>query len=739
MIPNHKNTEFIAEDAAAPDKAPKDHVHEIYETIVTDSERFTSIQIWKSRIGWRITMAVFFAITLMYTIVMGLTVYDHHLERLKNLKAIGKATVFDLFEDYRKIPTAGEDGEFKPSILKNDVLSAFSVSSVSGMTLYDTKMEYVSNYGQPVSIVPLDDNRLPDSGWTEDRRSYEFFLKPDDIIAPYYVAVRISTGFLYDTIKQNIMQHMFLALILSALVTNILMITLGRWLVSPLLILRQNLLSAKQNPEYPVIQESDVDPNSEIGGTLKAAKALILQNAKNIKEIKNKAENEIHKLAFYDSLTGLPNRELFLKLLREKAVADSKRKKRDRYGVIAMDLDHFKDINDSMGHHIGDVILTDVGKRLQKALPKDSIVSRYGEDEFAILVPLRRQTDDAINIAKSLAQVIRAEPFKAFEENFQVRSSIGVAVYPDDSDDPYHVMKGADIALNRAKEDGRDTLRAYSKDFDIAVKERFQMLRDLRLAMDENQLRLFYQPQLDLKTGQVVGVEALIRWWKPDPENENEGRFVSPLEFISIAENSGLIIPMGTWVINHACERLAAWSKLGHKDLRMAVNVSGAQFVDGALPDILQKVLKKTKIKPHRLEVEVTESLFMEDVDQTIETLHQINDLGVEVAIDDFGTGYSSLSYLRQFPIDRLKVDRSFIDNASDDSDDGVITKTIIALGHSLGLQVVAEGVEDVDQEKFLINQGCDIVQGFRYSRPLPEDEFLDFLKSYNGKLSSFK
>jgi EAL domain-containing protein (putative c-di-GMP-specific phosphodiesterase class I) len=171
----------------------------------------------------------------------------------------------------------------------------------------------------------------------------------------------------------------------------------------------------------------------------------------------------------------------------------------------------------------------------------------------------------------------------------------------------------------------------------------------------------------------------------------------------------------------------------------MAVNVSGAQFVDGALPDILQKVLKKTKIKPHRLEVEVTESLFMEDVDQTIETLHQINDLGVEVAIDDFGTGYSSLSYLRQFPIDRLKVDRSFIDNASDDSDDGVITKTIIALGHSLGLQVVAEGVEDVDQEKFLINQGCDIVQGFRYSRPLPEDEFLDFLKSYNGKLSSFK
>jgi len=411
--------------------------------------------------------------------------------------------------------------------------------------------------------------------------------------------------------------------------------------------------------------------------------------------------------------------------------------KTERFVVVAIDLDHFKDINDSMGHNVGDAILRGVGKRLRSAMPESATVSRTGEDEFAVTMSLNTDVNSARDVAERVIGVIRAEPFKVFNEQFQVRASVGISTFPDDGIDPDQVLKNADIALNRAKEEGRDTIKEYSEDFDRAVQERFQMLRDLSTAMDQNQLSLHYQPQLDLKTGDIIGAEALLRWWKPDNSKEG-GTFISPVDFIPIAEQSGLIVPIGEWVMKTACIAAKEWKdNHGYKG-RIAVNVSAAQFTKSDICNFVEKIIKDTGIDAQRLEIEVTESVFMDDMDHTVQTLKNLHAIGVELAIDDFGTGYSSLSYLRLFPIDRLKIDRSFIRNALNDADDAAIARTIINLGHSLNLKVIAEGVETKDHEEFLIKEGCDEVQGFRYARPVPSEDFVKFITSYDGTLESF-
>ena len=263
------------------------------------------------------------------------------------------------------------------------------------------------------------------------------------------------------------------------------------------------------------------------------------------------------------------------------------------------------------------------------------------------------------------------------------------------------------------------------------------MLRDLRDAMEKEELQLFYQPQLDLQTGKIIGAEALLRWWKKDASKEG-GAFISPGEFIPIAEQSGLIVPIGEWVMRKACTTAKKWHDLYGMDIRIAINVSAHQFSQSDICSFTQKTIGEIGINPHKVELEVTESVFMDDIQHTIESLQNLHAIGVELAIDDFGTGYSSLSYLRQFPIDRLKIDQSFIRNALNDPDDASIARTIIALGRALNLFVIAEGVETKEHERFLVAEGCDEVQGFRYCRPIPEEDFVEFASNYNGKLDSF-
>jgi diguanylate cyclase (GGDEF)-like protein len=600
-------------------------------------------------------------------------------------------------------------------------------------------MDYqlISFAGEPVLLSVSDENDLAKTYLYKDKRNYEVVYRPSDINGrPYYIVARLNATQAADKVAYYVHQNILIMILLSAFVTTVLMIALGKWLLEPIIFLRDNLSLAIANPESPNIVRSPYDVRDEIGNAINSAQELIKQNAKNLRQVKNTAQSQIHKLAYYDTLTNLPNRTLFVQKLSEFVrAANGDQSTISRLAVIAMDLDHFKDINDSMGHNVGDAILGAVGRRLKSALPESAMVARTGEDEFAVTLPLTADMS-AKNVGEKIRSIITFEPFKVFNESFQVRASIGVATFPDDALDPDQVLKNADIALNRAKEDGRDCIREYLEDFDKAVQARFQMLRDLRNAMEQNQLTLYFQPQLDLNSGKIIGAEALIRWFKPDNSKEG-GKFISPVEFIPIAEQSGLIVPIGEWVMERACTEAKKWHDAGNP-IRIAVNVSGEQFQQSDLVAFTKSVIEKTGITPHLLELEVTESAFMEDIQQTIRTLKELHALGVELAIDDFGTGYSSLSYLRQFPIDRLKIDQSFIRNALNNPDDAAIARTIIALGRSLNLKIIAEGVETVEHEEFLVSEGCDEVQGYRYSKPVPSDKFTDLVGRYTGSLSFF-
>lgn len=695
-------------------------------------------QIWKSGTSWRIATIVFLTIAFVQAcILIFATMKDFENTRLEHLRNVGQSAILPL------IQTDMMD-MFQSPISEVSVNRLFQTTRVNGIAIYSYGMmieerdglELISRFGEPVVIRPINTASLDRTFRSSDGNTYEFIFRTSTVSGSYFVVTRMDSSNVQAELYDFVTQTIKIMMLLSLFVTTVLMIALGRWLLEPILFMRENLIEATSNPESPNIKDSPFDPKDEIGSAIQIAQNLIRQNATNLKHIKSAAENKIHKLAYYDTLTGLPNRTLFLQTLTEKSRANESGEVQ-RFAVVAIDLDHFKDVNDSMGHNVGDAILRGVGKRLVNALPESATVSRSGEDEYAVMMSLSSDLTTARDVAERLLGVISSEPFKVFNEEFQIRASIGVATFPDDGTDPDQVLKNADIALNRAKEDGRDTIKEYSEDFDRAVQARFQMLRDLRDAMEHKQLDLFYQPQLDLKTGKIIGAEALLRWFKPDNSKEG-GTYISPADFIPVAEQSGLIVPIGQWVLEKACRDAMRWRKEHGLDIRVAVNVSAAQFSQSDICGFTQKVINESGINPHNLELEVTESVFMDDIQHTIQTLQNLDAIGVELAIDDFGTGYSSLSYLRQFPIDRLKIDQSFIRNALNDQDDASIAKTIIALGRALGLKVIAEGVETKEHEKFLIAEGCDEVQGFRYSRPVPHDKFVEFATKYNGKFESF-
>lgn len=683
-------------------------------------------QIWKSRLSWRIALSVFLTILTVQVSIMALTIKDIEQNELNRLESAAREALAPALDQQMSSMLESPLSDVMAEKLVNK-------TKILGMTVYSLDYNLLSSYGEPVATI-VSQNKSNNTYYSTDGSFYETVFRPSALGRPYIIVTRIDSREVNDVVFSHVEQTILIMLLMSAFVTTVLMIALGHWLLEPILFMRDNLVRASEDPENPKQIPSPFDSSDEIGGAIALAQKLIKQNADNIKRIKSAAEDQIHKLAYYDTLTTLPNRTLFLITLNEMA-REQENDEQGRFAVIAMDLDHFKDINDSMGHNIGDAILRAVGKRLRASLPESAVVSRSGEDEFAITMALGSNTS-ARDIADRVAGVIRSEPFKVFNENFQVRASIGVATYPDDGVDPDQVLKHADIALNRAKEEGRDTIKEYSEDFDRAVQQRFQMLRDLRDAMEHDQLMLYFQPQLDLQNGSIIGAEALLRWWKPDNSKEG-GQFISPADFIPIAEQSGLIVPIGEWVLQIACSTAAAWAANGH-DFRIAVNVSGAQFYQSDLVAHVQKTLQETGLPPNKLELEVTESIFMEDVNHAIQTLQELHGLGVELAIDDFGTGYSSLSYLRQFPIDRLKIDQSFIRNALNNPDDAAIARTIVRLGHSLNLKVIAEGVETKEHEEFLLAENCDEVQGFRYSRPVPNEDFTKFADSYKGDLKSF-
>lgn len=430
------------------------------------------------------------------------------------------------------------------------------------------------------------------------------------------------------------------------------------------------------------------------------------------------SEKRIHRLAYYDSLTQLPNRTLFQDRLHGSLQLAARR---GAWVVLMfLDLDRFKPINDSLGHAAGDRMLKDVAMRLASCVDVEETVARMGGDEFTLLLRPAKDRDEALNRAIHVAERILgclAEPFVLSGREFFVTASIGIALSPQDGDDISQLMKNADTAMYHAKACGKDNFQFYQAQMNARALERLELESDLRHALDQAQFVLHYQPQF-LADGQTLtGVEALLRWQHP------ARGLVPPGEFIPALEELGLVVEVGDWVLREACRQLLDWERAGVMVPKVAVNISARQFADGQLGERIAAILAASAIAPGRLELELTESILMQDVGEALRTLEALKRLGPMIAIDDFGTGYSSLNYLKQFPIDVLKIDRSFVDGLPEGEQDAQIARAIIAMAHSLSLSVIAEGVEAQAQLNFLRDHGCDEVQGFLLGRPLPASE----------------
>jgi len=433
------------------------------------------------------------------------------------------------------------------------------------------------------------------------------------------------------------------------------------------------------------------------------------------------AEERVQFLAYYDALTGLPNRTLLQDRLA-KSLASARRHK-EKVALLFLDLDRFKIINDSLGHSFGDLLLQQVAERLKKWARAQDTVARIGGDEFLIALASVNDDSDAAVAAGRIMEAMNSD-FVIQGRTFNVSCSIGISLFPDHGADNEALIKNADAAMYTAKESGRNAFRFFSNDMNARVVERLNLEHGLRGALEKNEFFLLYQPQTNVESGEIVGAEALLRWKHP------ELGLISPDKFIRVAENSGLILPIGEWVLRTACLTARSWQTQGLPAIPVAVNVSAVQFRHESFRDLIRQVLQETGLAPNYLELELTESLLLSNADVTLSVLRALKEMGINLAIDDFVTGYSSLSYLRQFPVSKLKIDRSFIRDVPSNSDDTAIATAIISMAKGLNIKVIAEGVENETQMAFLRHQHCDEVQGYYFSRPLTPEQMVEKLQN---------
>lgn len=443
----------------------------------------------------------------------------------------------------------------------------------------------------------------------------------------------------------------------------------------------------------------------------------------------NKSEKEISGLnqelsytSLHDALTGLSNRYSLHSQLG-LMVANANRYKR-KFAVLFLDLDHFKNVNDTLGHGIGDILLVNVANKLKLLVRENDLIARIGGDEFVIILNDIENNQFLEQIIVKILDEFRNE--WVIDNHFlRLSVSIGVSIYPDDSKDIDELMKFADIAMYKAKAEGRDQFSFFTSNLNHKVHEEVAIANDLHRALDENEFVLYYQPKIEIMSGKIIGAEALIRW------KHHEKGLIQPISFIHIAENTGFILKLGTWIINETAKMISRLNHLGYNDIHVSCNVSTRQFQNLHLYSDIKNSLLQNKIDPALFAIEITESVMMEYLDVTLETVKKIKSLGVHICMDDFGTGYSSLSYLRQFPIDSLKIDKSFVDDiVQGGNNDHILLNTIIAMGQTLNLHVIAEGVEDAYQRDYLYEKGCHYYQGYYFSKPVPEDMFFTLVKN---------
>ena len=432
------------------------------------------------------------------------------------------------------------------------------------------------------------------------------------------------------------------------------------------------------------------------------------------------AQERIERLAHFDQLTGLPNRSLLND--RFRFALSLAQRSGETMAVIFLDLDHFKDINDTLGHNVGDKVLVELALRLKAALREEDTLSRQGGDEFIVILPAT-DADGAGAVATKLIDVVE-QPNNIDQHELTVTASIGIAIYPHDGKDLESLSKNADIAMYRAKREGRNKLCFYTPEMQAHSARKLKIVNELRHACERSELELYYQPQFSIHGEDITGVEALLRWQHP------EMGMVPPHEFIPIAESTGQIIPIGEWVFRTAAAQLKEWLDDGLPQLTMSVNLSAVQFRQKDLPELVARILKEARVPHHLFELELTEAATMDNTQAAVNILNELHERGIHMSIDDFGTGYSSLSYLKKFNVYKLKIDQSFVRDITTDPGDRAIVIAIINIARSLDLQTLAEGVETVEQLEFLREQGCHEAQGYYFSRPLPPDQIVDLVRS---------
>jgi diguanylate cyclase (GGDEF)-like protein len=432
-------------------------------------------------------------------------------------------------------------------------------------------------------------------------------------------------------------------------------------------------------------------------------------------------ERQLQYIATHDALTGLPNRhQLQQRLGYALSHADEQ-----KVAVIFLDLDHFKNVNDTAGHAAGDGLLCDVAKRLSSCIRATDMLARLGGDEFVIVVEEFATAQHLKELADRILLKM-SEPFVIEQHQYHLGTSIGISVFPHDGTDGPTLLRCADSAMYLAKELGRNNYQFFTSDLMIRAQHRYTLERNLRRALVDSEFLLYYQPKVSLIDGRILGAEALIRWQMPDIG------LVAPTEFIPFAEEIGLIVPIGRWVLAKACEQAQLWRKTYKTDFKISVNISPRQFQDPKLPEFILEVLLESGLPAHALQLEITEGLLMVEAEHLSSVFDAIKTLGISISLDDFGTGFSSLSYLQRFPIDNLKIDRSFIREIPENQDSVVLTKAIIAMSSALGMSVTAEGVESIEQMEFLKEAGCDEIQGFYFSRPVSVEQFSDLLRQHS-------
>lgn len=435
---------------------------------------------------------------------------------------------------------------------------------------------------------------------------------------------------------------------------------------------------------------------------------------------RKEAKQRIIQMATHDALTGLPNRLLLQDRIEQALVQDARNQK--QIAVLFIDLDHFKMINDSLGHEIGDFLLKAVAERLLACVRNEDTVARQGGDEFIVVLNSIGESLDAAKVAQKILDSL-GQPYHIHENELHIGGSIGIAIFPEDGTNAEALLKNSDIAMYYAKENGRNNYQFFTKELNKSAHERHTLGLDLRYALERNELVLYYQPVMNMPGNRLHSVEALLRWRHP------EHKLMAPDKFINLAEETGLIIPIGKWVLRTVCRQIKIWQDQGYDVPKVAINLSGRQFRDKELIKDISSILNETKVAAKYISLEITESMLIDNIEKGVETLKCLSEMGIHISIDDFGTGYSSLSYLKRFPINTLKIDRSFVHDIVTDKNDHTIVTAIIAMAHSLGIDVIAEGIETKEQLRLLIAQKCNHYQGYYFSQPVPVSEMINILK----------